>query len=148
MPSTQTEPMVDLSDHYVQAEIKSERIRLSDRQPSGVRWSGMNPEPVRARTLAELVEDANRTRAKDEAFAISPRGRFMACVRELRETGAFEAEALLNIWSVTGGFDDRNALDAEAVIRAIRILNSINTTTARKGVHALCDLVSPLLRAA
>lgn len=135
---------------YIEQQVKQERVRLSYREASGVRFSGMQALPgemPEARSTDEILRDAQAEQARDLAWKASPRGRLHAVIADLCEMQQPEGYALLRIW------DQRlNTLsvapDTDAVIRAIRILNSINTAEARKGVQALCEMAVPLKDAA
>lgn len=83
--------------------------------------------------------------ARYAAFLESPRGRFWSAVRDLREYGfVAEADALDAIYR--GSITSLNGpeVNADAVGRAIRILNGINHSTAQDGINALTELLAPI----
>lgn len=137
---------------YLARELRSEAVWAADaaaeaKRFSGVSMSGMGPTPRKGRTDDEICAAAEAAERKADAFAASPRGRFLASVIELGTLGYNEAETVRSIYCRSLATPDQ-PLNHDALLRAIRILNSINHPTAREGVRALCDIAAPIAKAA
>lgn len=142
-------------DRFIALEISAERARrtAAEREAArtrGVHFGGMEADAYPGREPERVVADARARRDNAAAFAGSPRGRLLQALHELGTLGYQEAEVVRSIYSRALASEDY-AVDArftEAVGRAIRILNSVDHSTAREGVAALADLLAPPLRAA
>lgn len=108
---------------------------------TGVCWSGLTtPEDP---PKVETVEAVMKRLADIAAFKVSPRGRFLACLSELDDVGAYLEE----VYRLRGYYNrsittlNGPHADEHAIACCIRLLNSIGTPAAREGIAALADLL-------
>ena len=78
-----------LSDRHVRTAMRRELTRVAQHRReaerySGVAWSGMRPDPIRAKTVAEIIEEGLAERARQRRFEAAPRGRFLAGLAKIR----------------------------------------------------------------
>jgi hypothetical protein len=108
---------------------------------TGVRWSGMEPDPHRALTDVEVEREARKLVAKSMAWANSPRRAFLRAIRELDELGYCAEAAKLEGEYLRNLADDRRPLDVASVGRCIAVLAKTNHPTAREAEMALSRLL-------
>lgn len=112
------------------------------------RNAGLNPDFGAADPIA--VRSVEAVKAEAEAFEArlnSPRGRFLAAIHELESHGWEEATTARGIYCRHLA-DDRLPVDHDALLRAIRLMSSINHSLARQAVLALTEIGAPLLQEA
>lgn len=135
-----------LEPYLAQAQQR-ETARLADarreaERGAGVAWSALGPEaPGRRRTRDELRDEARAALARDQAFAGSPRGRFLASLRALEELGYGSAAERARA-AFTRGFADpeRTACPAE-IGTALTALARLDRAEARAACMALSELL-------
>ena len=100
------------------------------------------PQPGRFEAiLAASFGPANEDAKLHEAFKASPRGRFIAAIRQMEEISyAREACDLEGIYRRSLA-DDREPLNTEAVGAALTILNKVPGKDAGAAIDALAELL-------
>lgn len=138
----------DLTCPYFQAGVAREQVRLAEARKEaarhgGVHFGGLESAPAKAKTIAEIHEAAEAEKAR----AGGPRAAFLRALNELEALGYYEADSVRSIyWRSLS--DERRPVDAEPLARTVRVLNSIDHSTAREAIQALCDFSAPMMRAA
>jgi hypothetical protein len=133
---------------YLQAARDQDAARQADaraeaRRSGGVAWSGLGAGPSQPpRSAAEIRADAEAALARAEAFAASPRGRFLLGVRALDQLGyAAHAEKARAAFARGFADPDRPACPAEIGV-ALGALARIDQPPARTACLALAELLS------
>jgi len=113
-------------------------VAESQRRNDGIVWSGYTPRTApRLRSDVELQAEAEAEVARLNAFRASPRGRFVAALRELCELGFLDEEArLYGIYSRSLR-DVRRPLDLKAVADAFAVLIPMNRRVSSDAMEAL-----------
>lgn len=134
-------PVGKTGDRFLDAELARERVRISlakADQPSGVRWSGMDAEPFRARTIGQMIADADKARKAAE----SPRGRFLQALQGVADYPTWEAAAEKARAAYWRGFaDDGRATSVGEIGVALLALNDAPGQAARDAREALAEIL-------
>jgi len=118
-------------------EAEAERAR-------GVRWSGLGPHPAPcARTLEEIRRDAQAAQVRAQAFAASPRGRFLSALEGLERTGCAAPAAQARAAYARGFADPLRPPCPAELGRALTAL--AGQPGAREACLALAELLSSAL---
>ena len=144
----------DLLSPYLAQAQRREAVRQAEvgreaRRCGGVAWSGLGPgDAGPAPAQAELREEARAALARAQAFADSPRGRFLLGVRALDELG-YVGPAERARAAFARGFADpeRPACPAE-IGAALSILARLDRPEARAACLALAELLTGALKVA
>jgi hypothetical protein len=137
--------MPSAKSHAEQAEriVAGQRAAFTERAARGSYLHAASAPAYPKVETVEAVADRLCSEANAHArFLATPRGRFLACVDQLEEVGAWEeASRLRRLYH--GSITLLNGPDADqaAIGEAILILNGIGTRTAREGVDALAELL-------
>ena len=124
--------------------VRQTAARAEGERGEGVRWSGLAAEPNSRppRTIDEVRAEAEAEQARSQAFAQSPRGRFLGAVRALELLG-YDASAEKARAAYARGFAelDRPACPAE-IGAALTALARVVQPQAREACLALAELLS------
>lgn len=123
--------------------------RTEAQRGAGVAWSGLGatpPGPARGPEAIRAAAEAALARA--EAFAESPRGRFLHCLRALQRRG-YTAQAETARTAFARGFadPDRAACPAE-IGAALAALGRLDQPESRRACLALTELLMGEMRLA
>ena len=127
--------------------VEATRIAAAEAEAArsrGVSWSGFAVEPHRRRDAEAIGRDARVARDQTRAFAVSPQGRFLACLDELeidwpKETAAARA-------ACARGFSDPAGQPCAAEIGcALSALARLDAPAARTACLVLAGLLGAAL---
>lgn len=117
--------------------------READRT-SGVTWSGMAHESGKPRGEQQLREEAVAALEAAQAFALSPRGRFLASLQALEQSGHGAAAARARAAFARGFADPQRPACPAEIGAALTAIARLDTPQAR----AACVILSELLTCA
>lgn len=118
---------------------------------TGVSWSAMSRRAPEVEDVESVRQRLVRQEAARAAYRATPRARAHRALRELAELGYVdELRGMSSVFAalaptmLSDSFIELH-LGAESLLRAIRILNGIDHSTARDAIQALTELGAPVI---
>jgi len=138
---------------FLRRELQLEDVRQASAaqeaaRARGVAWSGLGGAPLASRDPDQVRLDAEAALHRARAFAETPRGRFLAGLRDLDGLG-YAAQAEVARAAFARGFADpgRPACCAE-IGCALNTLARLDLAPARQACLALAELLTEALKLA
>lgn len=132
---------------HLYREKRADEARLADHareaaRTGGVRFGGMEADPIRIRSEAEQRAAAQAAYERMKALGESARGRFLLAIRSLEQVG-YEAVAETARAAYSRGFaDERRPACPRNVAAALKALAEINHSDARAAISALAEILA------
>lgn len=130
-----------LSRERIAEEVRRAAHESEASRNGGVSWSGMGSEPFRGRSDEQITDAALAAADRAEAFRKSPRGVFLAALREITEISYGEEAEKARAAYYRGFKDDRLPINQAEVAIALLVLDEVPGSDARKARKALCELL-------
>jgi hypothetical protein len=108
-----------LNDPDVKAQVEREQVRLGMRKPAGVCWSGMQDEPLVARSLENLLAAAEREKTSREAYLTSNTGKARVAIAKGCKAAVAVSSALEDVAAAMSRGDGSAVRKAQAAIDAL-----------------------------
>jgi hypothetical protein len=135
---------------FLEREMRAEQVHMKERDVEigrnrGVSWSGLGHEPGAPRTSEQILRAAESALAQAQAFAASPRGRFVAGLAKLEQQGFAKETAAARAAYARGISDAARAACPAEIGAALSALAALDAGPARDACRALAELLNEAL---